>query len=97
MGIASLHPSYALSLKRVTSGARFHLISIVKEQSVQAPAVSRRAMCPSFSSKFIRPENKRAQGRPGARCTRGPCAKKVAHGSHHRCWRISPAFPAQWF
>ena len=44
----------------------------------------------------IRPKE-RAQGRPGARCTRGPCAKEKAHGSHHRFSRKHPAFPAQWF
>jgi hypothetical protein len=42
---------------------------------------------------------KRAQGRPGARCTRG-LACKVANKKRTRAYRFSgssPAFPAQWF
>jgi hypothetical protein len=42
---------------------------------------------------------KRAQGKPGAGCTRSPvcekCARK-AHGLNHRYSRDIPAFPAQW-
>ena len=43
--------------------------------------------------------NKREQGRPGARCTRGLACKKVAK-KRTRAYRFSggsPAFPAQWF
>jgi hypothetical protein len=42
----------------------------------------------------------RAQGRPGARRTRGPVCKKLresAHGCNHRQGGITPAFPAQCF
>jgi hypothetical protein len=49
---------------------------------------------------FHPPENQRAQGRPGARRTRGPVCKncaKSAHGNNHRQGGITPAFPAQWF
>ena len=43
--------------------------------------------------------NPRAQGRPGARCTRGlvcSCAHEDAHTSI-QVQRRHPAFPAQWF
>jgi hypothetical protein len=43
--------------------------------------------------------NQRAQGRPGARCTRGLVCK-VHKGKRTRAYRFSgehPAFPAQWF
>jgi hypothetical protein len=40
------------------------------------------------------PESMRAQGMPGARCTRSPCAGK--HTVDHRS-PAHPAFPAQWF
>ena len=45
------------------------------------------------------PQNKRAQGMPGARCTRGLVCK-MHKGKHTRAFRFSggnPAFPAQWF
>jgi hypothetical protein len=41
--------------------------------------------------------SKRAQGMPGDGLTHGPPATKKAGGSHHRCSRINPAFPARWF
>src|SRR6201991_3383700 len=45
------------------------------------------------------PLNKRAQGRPGARCTRGLVCKR-RWKKRTRAYRFSgehPAFPAQWF
>jgi hypothetical protein len=45
------------------------------------------------------PQNKRAQGMPGARCTRGLVCK-MHKGKHTRAYRFSggnPAFPARWF
>jgi hypothetical protein len=45
------------------------------------------------------PENERAQGRPGARCTRG-LVRKMHKQKRTRAYRFSgntPAFPAQWF
>ncbi|MEA2921246.1 MAG: hypothetical protein QOF07_1209 [Bradyrhizobium sp.] len=45
------------------------------------------------------PKNQRAQGRPGARCTRG-LACKMRKQKRTRAYRFSggsPAFPAQWF
>ena len=41
---------------------------------------------------------KRAQGRPGARCTRGLACKRVKKRTRaYRFSGSSPAFPAQWF
>src|SRR5207342_2988010 len=60
-------------------------------------AISRRAapeVCIFFCSLF----NERAQGRPGARCTRG-LACNCAQRTRTRAYRFSgntPAFPAQW-
>ena len=60
-------------------------------------AISPRA-APELCWKFLALSNQRAQGRPGARCTRG-----LACGLHKtrctRAYRFSgehPAFPAQW-
>jgi hypothetical protein len=60
---------------------------------------SRGALRPSFASIAALDNNKRAQGKPDARCTRGlvckTCTKKRT-----RAYRFSggnPAFPAQWF
>ena len=36
----------------------------------------------------------RAWGMPGTRCTRSPCAKVIAHGSHHESTGI-PGIPAR--
>jgi hypothetical protein len=49
--------------------------------------------------KFIAPQKERAQGRPGARCTRGPVCKgsKQKRTRAYRFSGSSPAFPAQWF
>jgi hypothetical protein len=47
----------------------------------------------------FRPRRKRAQGRPGARCTRGPVCN-CYWVKRTRAYRFSggnPAFPAQWF
>jgi hypothetical protein len=46
-----------------------------------------------------RPKKKRAQGKPGARCTRGLVCN-VHKEMRTRAYRFSgehPAFPAQWF
>ena len=59
------------------------------------------ALCARALQEIPSPFRKqRAQGRPGARRTRGPVCKdcaKSAHGSNHRSGGITPAFPAQWF
>ena len=59
---------------------------------------SRDSIRPSFA-KFVRPKNERAQGRPGARCTRGlMCKMHIAKRTRaYRFSGSSPAFPAQWF
>jgi hypothetical protein len=60
----------------------------------QSRGASRSRFC-----KIIRPIRKRAQGMPGARCTRGVvckrCTKKRTRAYRYR--RSNPAFPAQWF
>ena len=54
--------------------------------------------CPSCSNSFAPLTSKRAQGRPGARCTRGLVCID-AQRMRTRAYRFSgntPAFPAQW-
>ena len=59
---------------------------------------SRDGIRPSFASSFAL-KKERAQGRPGARCTRGPVCKsnKQKRTRAYRFSGSSPAFPAQWF
>src|SRR5450756_178569 len=63
---------------------------------VDTASRSRGAMRPSFASPPS--QNKRAQGKPGARCTRGPvCDCYWQKGT--RAYRFSggiPTFPARW-
>jgi hypothetical protein len=57
-----------------------------------------RHTAPEFC-KFIRPKKRGTQGRPGARCTRGPVCKNSKQ-KRTRAYRFrgnTPAFPAQWF
>jgi len=54
---------------------------------------SRGAMRPRFASVHP-PRERRAQGKPGADCTRGRAHKKRTRD--HRFNRIIPAFPARW-
>jgi hypothetical protein len=59
---------------------------------------SRGAMRPEFCKKTLPSRNQRAQGRPGARCTRG-LACDLHQKVCTRAYRFSgepPAFPAQW-
>ena len=59
---------------------------------------SRDTLRPSFANSFAL-KKQRAQGRPGARCTRGPVCKSSKQ-KRTRAYRFSgntPAFPAQWF
>ncbi len=60
---------------------------------------SRCMFCPRFAFDVPPPEYQRAQGMPGARCTRSlVCDKKQTHErSHHGHTGNHPAFPAQWF
>jgi hypothetical protein len=57
---------------------------------------SRGTMRPSFASLAL--QNGRAQGRPGARCTRGlVCNLRIRTRTRaYRYRRSIPAFPAQW-
>ena len=62
-----------------------------------ASAFPRREWRPGFAS-LAALEEMRAQGRPGARCTRGlvcNCAQKMRTRAY-RYRRSIPAFPAQW-
>src|SRR3979490_1544510 len=57
------------------------------------------ARCARALLRFSPPGNKRAQGKPDARCTRG-LACKMHKQKRTRAYRFSggnPAFPAQWF
>ena len=57
-----------------------------------------RRVAPEVCIPFVPPQNQRAQGRPGARCTRG-LACNCAQRTRTRAYRFSgntPAFPAQW-
>src|ERR1700742_2677867 len=55
---------------------------------------SRGAFRPSFAFRFT-PSMERAQGKPGAGCTRGPRATKST-GVGPQVNRSIPAFPARW-
>ena len=60
---------------------------------------SRGTIRPRFALTLVPPKNERAQGRPGARCTRGLVCN-VHKEKRTRAYRFSgntPAFPAQWF
>src|SRR3954464_10451698 len=64
---------------------------------IDATSHSRGMICPEFCISFAL-FTKRAQGRPGARRTRGPMCdscNKMLHMSI-QVWRRHPAFPAQW-
>ena len=67
------------------------------QRNANMPSRSR-GICARGLRWTARPRNQRAQGRPGARCTRGlvcNCAQKT----RTRAYRFSgsiPAFPAQW-
>jgi hypothetical protein len=60
---------------------------------------SRGARRPRFCKNRSRLDKQRAQGKPGAQCTRSlACEINRAHErSHHRFTGNRPAFPAQWF
>src|SRR6266850_8262418 len=67
------------------------------DQMEYIPPRSRRTLRASFALN-TRPRKQRAQGRPGARCTRG-LACNVHQRMRTRAYRFSgntPAFPAQW-
>jgi hypothetical protein len=71
--------------------------STVKQRGGCASAFPRRKRRPGFAS-FPALEEMRAQGRPGARCTRGLVCN-CALGKRTRAYRYRrsiPAFPAQW-
>src|SRR5260370_40446469 len=66
-------------------------------QNMRPP--SRGAWRPRFAENLVPLREQRAQGKPGARCTRG-LACKMCTRTRTRAYRFSgehPAFPAQWF
>ena len=67
-------------------------------QTSDVTARSRGAFRPSFSSSLAL-SNQRAQGKPGADCTRGLVCQTHSNRRTraYRFSRNSPAFPAQWF
>src|SRR5262249_42432540 len=59
---------------------------------------SRGATHPGLGFEVLAFCKSRAQGKPGASCTRSlACNEKSTRVNHHRFNRSSPAFPAQWF
>ena len=67
-------------------------------QRADTPSRSRGAVRPRFAVELPAHKNQRAQGRPGARCTRGLVCN-CAQRTRTRAYRFSgniPAFPAQW-
>src|SRR5258708_24145924 len=74
-------------------------IGYVARSFVNTASRSRGATRPRFARNVPPSEDQRAQGMPGARCTRSlVCDKKQTHEhSHHGHTGNHPAFPAQWF
>ena len=62
-------------------------------------AFSRRHVARALQSIALPSKTKRAQGKPGARCTRGLVCKLHEENAHTsiQVQRRHPAFPAQWF
>jgi hypothetical protein len=76
---------------------RRKISDLIFKQPSKAPH-SRGALRPSFA-RSLSPRKQRAQGMPGARCTRGLVCK-MHKGKRTRAYRFSggnPAFPARWF
>jgi hypothetical protein len=73
-------------------------VALLLAMTADTDSHSRDTMRPSLMLIFHHPRNQRAQGMPGARCTRGlvckKCAKKRTRAYRYR--RNTPAFPAQW-
>jgi hypothetical protein len=100
VGYIKRHPFHCRNERDTAYGS---LRSQGRQVDILSP--SRDTLRPSFANSFApknrgrrRPSRKRAQGRPGARCTRGLVCK-YAHQKRTRAYRFSggsPAFPAQW-
>jgi len=74
------------------------LLAMTRKQQTDAIPHCRGARRPGFAWIALE-DTERAQGRPGARCTRGLVCK-VHKRKRTRAYRFSggnPAFPAQWF
>ena len=94
------YPVIASAAKQsIVRGKRRRGLLRCARNDVDMTSRSRGALRPRFAC-FVRPlSNQRAQGRPGARCTRGlVCNLRIR--TRTRAYRSSgntPAFPAQWF
>jgi hypothetical protein len=73
------HPG--VPMRGVIQRAAARKVKMVKGHTGAFSHIPRRKGAPEAYMKLSRPS--RAWGMPGARCTRGPCARKNAHGSHH--------------
>ena len=95
MGGAQRYPSVAARLRACGDGYRCARDPCLRGYTTSR---SRGALRPRFASSFALLENQRAQGRPGACCTRGLACdlrKQNVHTSIQGSGSI-PAFPAQW-
>ena len=92
-----LHAARWIASRSLSSGARSRDPLARNDVAPIIRSRSRDINCPSLASRSA-PRKQRAQGKPGARCTRSlVCSVLVAHEcSHHRS-PGHPAFPAQWF
>jgi hypothetical protein len=108
MTATTLDPPPSYPRKRVSSTPRvLDSIASVSEYWMPACAGMTGRQTSAFSRrhspevcKFICPQKKRTQGRPGARCTRGLACQDAHSKKRTRAYRFSgssPAFPAQWF
>jgi hypothetical protein len=97
-------PSFrgALATKQTILALRLHgLLRFARNDGdgdAITPSRSRGMTCPEFCKKTLPRLNQRAQGRPGARRTRG-LAYNVHQKMRTRAYRFggnTPAFPAQW-
>jgi hypothetical protein len=103
----ALHPPPSYPRRRVSSTPRVsgsitdalgYWVPACVGTTIERNFAFSRHTVPEFC-KFVRPKKQRAQGRPGARCTRG-LACKGSKQKRTRAYRFSgssPAFPAQWF
>src|ERR1700745_1141727 len=73
-------------------------VAVAPRNDVSMNHHPRGAFRPSFASFMTLLESRRAQGRPGGRCTRGRRAKEIcASAMTTGTGGDTPAFPAHWF
>jgi hypothetical protein len=89
----------AMTVARAPHDAAKEIVPIQFSNSNKRDFAISRRDAPELCQKFPRPSKQRAQGTPGARCTRG-LVRKLCKRKRTRAYRFSggnPAFPAQWF